>query len=103
MNASCMRCARLSASASPMRSLPGKSGMRAMAERRQIRKAGHGEGETHPPPVTDEQFRESSEFRRFKGIMKRLLKVPKQELDKRVEQAKAASPRLGNPNAPGRK
>lgn len=35
--------------------------------------------------------------------MKRLLKVPKSELDHRVRTAKAKSPRAGNPNAPGRK
>jgi hypothetical protein len=60
-------------------------------------------GETHPPPLTAEQFEASPEFRRFKGIMRKLLKVPKAELDHRVRAAKAASPRAGNPNAPGRK
>jgi len=77
--------------------------MRAMVERRQPSKARHGEGETHSPPITDQQFRESPELRRFKGIMKQLLKVPKEELAKRVEQARATSTRVGNPNAPGRK
>ena len=50
-----------------------------------------------------EQFKTSPEFRRFKGIRRRLLVVPKTELDHRARTAKAASPRAGNPNAPGRK
>ena len=56
-----------------------------------------------PPPLTPEQFRETSEFRKFKGIMRKILKVPKAELDHRVRAAKELSPRAGNPNAPGRK
>jgi hypothetical protein len=60
-------------------------------------------GETHPPPLTAEQFKASPEFRRFKRAMRKLLKVPKTELDHRVRTAKEASPRFGNPNAPGRK
>ena len=60
-------------------------------------------GETHLPPLSAEQFIGSLEFRRFKTGMKRLLKVPKDELDRRVAGAKEASPRAGNPNAPGRK
>ena len=59
--------------------------------------------ETHPPPLTTEQFKGSPEFRKFKGIMRKLLKVPKAELDHRVRTAKATSTRAGNPNAPGRK
>ena len=60
-------------------------------------------GETHPPPLTSEQFKVSPEFRKFKGFMRKLLKVPKSELDHRVRTAKETSPRAGNPNAPGRK
>ena len=60
-------------------------------------------GETHPPPLSDEAFVETPEFRRFRSGMKRLLKVPKSELDHRVLTAREASPRAGNPNAPGRK
>jgi hypothetical protein len=56
-----------------------------------------------PPPLTPEQFRETPEFRKFKGIMRKILKVPKAELDHRVRTAKKLSPRAGNPNAPGRK
>jgi hypothetical protein len=55
------------------------------------------------PLLTAEQFKTTPEFRRFKGIMRKLLKVSKAELDRRVEVAKKLSPRAGNPNAPGRK
>ena len=60
----------------------------------QIRKKTEGAGETQPPPLSDEAFVASPEFRRFRSGMKRLLKVPT---------AKEKSPRAGNPNAPGRK
>jgi hypothetical protein len=56
-----------------------------------------------PPPLTPEQFRETLEFRKFKGIMRKILKVPKSELDHMVRTSKELSPRAGNPNAPGRK
>ena len=59
--------------------------------------------ETHLPPLSDEAFVASPQFRRFRSGMKKLLKVPKAELDHRVRTAKAKSPRVGNPNAPGRK
>jgi hypothetical protein len=72
-----------------------------MAERQMREKA--GPGKTHPPPMAAEQFLESPEFRRFRTGMKRLLTVPKEKLDRLVENAKADSPRAGNPNAPGRK
>jgi hypothetical protein len=55
------------------------------------------------PTLTREQFRDTPEFRKFKGIMRKILKVPKAELDHRVRTAKALSPRAGNPNAAGRK
>ena len=55
------------------------------------------------PTLTPEQFRELPEFRKFKGIMRKILKVPKAELDHRVRTAKEQSPRAGNPNAAGRK
>ncbi len=60
-------------------------------------------GETHPPPLTREEFEAAPEFTRFKGLMRRLLAVPKAELDRKVRTAKKRSPRAGNPNAPGRK
>jgi hypothetical protein len=55
------------------------------------------------PPLSAAQFEATHEFRRFKGIMRRLLRVPKVELDRRVTEAKGKSPRIGNPNAQGRK
>jgi hypothetical protein len=69
----------------------------------QIRKKTEGARETCPPPLSDEAFVASPEFRRFRSGMKKLLKFPKSELDHRVRTAKAQSPRAGNPNAPGRK
>ena len=59
--------------------------------------------ETHPPPLTPKQFEATPEFRDFKNIIKRLLTVPKAKLDRKVRAAKKRSPRVGNPNAPGRK
>jgi hypothetical protein len=56
-----------------------------------------------PSPLTPERFRETPEFRKFKGIMRKILKVPKVELDHRVRTAKEHSPRAANPNAPGRR
>jgi len=53
--------------------------------------------------MTAEQFESSPEFRAFKRAMKKLLKVPKTELDALARYAKETSPRAGNPNAPGRK
>jgi hypothetical protein len=48
-------------------------------------------------------FEKTPEFLRFRAGMTALLKVNKAELDRRLEEAKKASPRAGNPNAPGRK
>jgi hypothetical protein len=53
--------------------------------------------------MTAEEFESTPAFARFKVIMKRLLAVPKPELDRKVRAAKKKSPRAGNPNAPGRK
>jgi hypothetical protein len=55
------------------------------------------------PPLTPERFRATPEFRKFKGIMRRLPAVPKAELDRKVRGAKKTSPRAGNTNAPARK
>ena len=76
--------------------------MRAMAEG-QVVKTEAGAGETHPPPMTQEQFEATPEFTKFQRIMRKLLAVPKAELDHRVRTAREKSPRAGNPNAPGRK
>ena len=59
--------------------------------------------QTEAPLLTPEQFRATSEFRKFTRIMRRLLKVPKADLNAMVRVSKERSPRAGNPNAPGRK
>src|SRR5450432_1269060 len=56
-----------------------------------------------PPPLSPKQFMATPEFTKFNGIMRKLLKVPKAELDERVKASKELSSRAGNPNAPGRK
>jgi hypothetical protein len=48
-------------------------------------------------------FTSTPEFENFQNIMRRLLAVPKAELDRRVRAAKKNSPRKNNPTAPGRK
>ena len=62
-----------------------------------------GAGQEIRPPLTAEEFEAQPEFARFKTVMKRLLAVPKSALDRKVRRAKKRSPRVGNPNAPGRK
>jgi hypothetical protein len=69
---------------------------------RQIRELA-GPGKTHPAPLTAQEFVATSEFERLKSGMRLLLSVPKEKLDRLVEDARADSPRAGNPNAPGRK
>ena len=48
-------------------------------------------------------FESSPEFAAFEGLMKKVIVVPKAELDKRVAASKEASPRKNNPSAAGRK
>lgn len=48
-------------------------------------------------------FDSTPEFQHFREVMKKLITVPKAELDQLVQAAKDASPRKNNPNAPGRK
>jgi len=48
-------------------------------------------------------FDSTPEFARFRTAMRNLLAVPKAELDEMVRAAKEASPRNGDPHAPGRK
>jgi hypothetical protein len=60
-------------------------------------------GEVERSPMTAEQFEASPEFRAFKRVMKKAMKVSKPELDERVRLAKETSPRANNPSAPGRK
>ena len=62
-----------------------------------------GAGQEIRPPLTAEEFEAQPEFQHFKTVMKRLLTVPKSALDRKVRRAKKRSPRVGNPNAPGRK
>jgi hypothetical protein len=55
-----------------------------------------------PEPVPN-AFDSTPEFQRFKDVMRKLVAVPKAELDALVQAAKETSPRKGNPHAPGRK
>ena len=48
-------------------------------------------------------FDSTPEFQHFKEVMRKLVAVPKAELDALVKAAKEASPRKGDPHAPGRK
>lgn len=48
-------------------------------------------------------FDSTPEFARYRDMMRKLVAVPKAELDELVKTAKDASPRNGNRNAPGRK
>lgn len=52
---------------------------------------------------TTQSFESTPEFAAFKDTMRKILAVPKAELDKRVAAAKAESDRKGDPKAPGRK
>jgi hypothetical protein len=54
-------------------------------------------------PLSAARFKATPEYDNFRRGMKQLLTVSKAELDARVRAAKAASPRVGNPNAAGRK
>jgi hypothetical protein len=48
-------------------------------------------------------FDSTPEFLHFKEVIRGVLAVPKARLDELVKEAERASPRKGNPNAPGRK
>ena len=48
------------------------------------------------------RFESTPEFAQFKAVMRRVLAVPKSELDKLVARAEKQSQRRGDPNAPGR-
>jgi hypothetical protein len=48
-------------------------------------------------------FDSTPEFQHFKTVMRGVLAVPKARLDRLVKEAEKASPRKGNPHAPGRK
>jgi len=53
-----------------------------------------------PPP---RGLADTTEFAHFKSVMRRIIAVPKAELDAMVRASREKSPRLRNPNAPGRK
>jgi len=72
-----------------------------MADGRDRQEAGPGEAQA--PPFSAKRFESTSEFANFKTGMKKLLAVPKAELDKMVRNAYADSPRHENPKAAGRK
>jgi hypothetical protein len=48
-------------------------------------------------------FDSTPEFARYKATMRKLIAVPKSELDELVKNARESSPRKNNPNSPGRK
>jgi hypothetical protein len=48
-------------------------------------------------------FDSTPAFQHFKDVMRKLIAVPKAEVDKMVLISKEASPRKNNPQAPGRK
>jgi len=52
-------------------------------------------------PKQDEpnSFDSKPEFQHFKNVMRKLIAVPKAELDALVKAAKEASPRIGDPRA----
>ena len=48
-------------------------------------------------------FESTPEFQHFREVMKRVIAVPKAEIDRRLKASSEASPRKGNAIAPGRK
>jgi hypothetical protein len=48
-------------------------------------------------------FDSTPEFQHFKGVMKRVIAIPKADLDERLRISEEQSPRKNNPAAPGRK
>ena len=48
-------------------------------------------------------FDSTPESKHFTDLMRKVLTVSKEELDRRIPAAKDASPRKNNPNAPGQK
>jgi transposase-like protein len=60
-------------------------------------------GESDPPHTAASAFENTSEFQQLTAGMRRLLRLPKAELDEMVREAKLASPRFGDPLAPGRR
>ncbi len=48
-------------------------------------------------------FESTPEFQHFRDVMRKVIAVPKAELDARVKASADASPRKSNPRSPGRK
>lgn len=48
-------------------------------------------------------FDSTPEFHHFREVMKRVIAVPKAEIERRIKASKEHSPRKDNPSAPGRK
>jgi hypothetical protein len=48
-------------------------------------------------------FDSTLEFKRFTEVMRKVIAVPKAEMDRRVAEAAASSPRKDNPASAGRK
>jgi len=48
-------------------------------------------------------FDSTPQFQHFKDVMRKLIAVPKAEVDELVKASREASPRKNNPAAPGRK
>jgi len=61
--------------------------------------------QANPPPrsLTAGEFAATREFAHFKAVMRRLVAVPKVEVDAMVKATREKSPRVDNPAAPGRK
>jgi len=53
--------------------------------------------------MKEPSFDSTPEFQHFKEVMRGVLAVPKERLDKLVKAAKEESPLNGQPNAPGKK
>jgi hypothetical protein len=51
----------------------------------------------------DTPFDSTPEFQHFREVMKRVIKVPKAEMERRLKASSEASPRKDNPDSAGRK
>jgi hypothetical protein len=53
--------------------------------------------------MKEPSFDSTPQFAHFREVMRAVLSVPKQRIDELVQSAKENSPRVGNPDAPGKK
>jgi hypothetical protein len=53
--------------------------------------------------MRERQFNATPEFARFKEVMRGVMSVSKKRLDELLKASREASPRNGDPKAPGRK